>query len=361
VTPDAVTRVPQLGLDWDAIFRDRVLPALGVASGGVASPSWTFVCGQPGSGKTRRITQLAAKLGPDQCQIISGDALCALVPELFRDPDDPALVDALSRYERQAQPAQIDALVTRAMGLRAHVLHEVHLPVGVAKRAATARAAGYQVICEVLALPPHESWLATLQRDVEAAATHSGFAKAVAWDRLLRAYHRWPAFFALAEAEVTFDTLRILGRDGEVLFENTATVTNGHRHWTGPVFAFESLLVERLQPRSLAQRQVLLAAWQALRAHPALAFQNRPAWPHASITALGDLLQSACTDPAFGFDLNQPPVPPDLKAATGWATRLRADLIATLSSVEAQGQTALPARGDGLLALVARLLAQPAA
>ncbi|TAG23987.1 MAG: hypothetical protein EAZ40_06620 [Rhodobacterales bacterium] len=353
--------VPQITFDWDAILRDRVLPILGVTSGGVSQPTWTFVCGQPGSGKTTRIAQLAAKLGPDRCQIISGDALCFLLPELFRDPGNPALVDALTEYEREVQPAQIDALLTRATTLRAHVLHEVHVPVGVAKRAAQARAAGYRVACEVLALPPQESWLATLRRDADAAFTDRGFAKTVAWDRLLLSHHRWPAFLAWAEDKLIFDSLRILGRDGEVLFENTNELTDDQRHWTGPAFAFESLLVERLPPRSPAQRQALVADWQALRAHPAVAFQNHPAWTHAAIMALGEHLQSACTDPTYGFDLNHPPVPPDPQAAAGWTARLRADLIATLTSIEAQDQAALPARGDRLLALVATLMAQPAA
>jgi hypothetical protein len=352
--------MPQITLDWDAIFRDRVLSTLGVVSGAVAAPTWTFVCGQPGSGKTTRMAQLAAQLGPDRTQIISGDALCNLVPELFRDVTDPALTDALRQYERQVQPAQIDALITRAMGLRAHVLHELHVPVGLAKHAAIARAAGYHVVCEVLALPPQESWLATLQRDADAAFTQAGFTKSVAWDRHLLSHHRWPAFLAWAEDTVAFDTLRILGRDGEVLFENTATLTDGQRRWTGPVFGFESLLVERQQPRSLAQRQALMAQWTALRAHPEIAFQNHAAWPHASITALGDMLEHAISDASFGFDLNQPQAQPDPQAASGWTARLRADLIATLTTAEAQGQPTLPARGDRLLALVATLLTQPA-
>ena len=354
-----MTTVPQITLDWDAILRDRVLSTVGVASGGVTAPTLTFVCGQPGSGKSSRISRLAGHLGSDRTQIISKDTLCALVPELFCESDDPALGVALDQYGRLFQPAQIDALIDRAAALRAHVLYEVHVPTGVAKRAVSARAAGYNVVCEVLALPPQESWLATLQRDTAAGFTQIGFAKSVAWDRMVKAYHRWPAFLARAEAEVTFDTLRILGRDGTVLFENSATVTNGARQWTGPVFGFESLVVERLQPRSLDQRRALLAAWQTLRTHPEVAFQNHAAWPYATITALGDMLHTACADPAFGFDLNQPPVPPDLQAATGWIARLRADLIATLTTAEAQGQATLPTRGDRLLALVATLAAQP--
>jgi hypothetical protein len=355
-----------LTLDWDAIYQDRVLPTFGVRLGAVEHPRWTFVCGQPGSGKSTHVARLVAQLGADQTQVIIGDQLAALVPEIFRDPYDPLVQPALKSYEKTGQPAHIDVLIDRAVRLRAHVVWELH---GIANWPAVARAArgwGYRVDCAVLAAPLQESWLAALNRDTAPGAGELGLVKTVNWDQHLASYHRWPAFIARAEGEVAFDTLRIHDRDGQVLFENTAnTVTTQKgtkrvrsRRWSGPMFGFESLLVERLQPRSPEHRQALLTAWEALRAHPYLAFRNQPAWLHASFAALGESLQAMCADPAFGFDLNHPPDPPDPKAAAGWTVRLQSDIAATLASKDAKRQPDLPARADRLLALVGQIMAQ---
>lgn len=346
VSPDA--------LDWDAVYQTRVLPNLGVRSGTSAPLRWTFVCGQPGSGKSTRIRQLADDLGPDTTQVISGDALCALVPELFADPDDPALAEAHRHYARHVQPAQIDALIERAATLRAHVLWECHVPADILALASVARQLGYHVACEVLAVPPVESWLATLRRDL---APQTAFAKAVSWATHLRSYHLWPAFLARAEQDVAFDTLRIVARDGSAYVENTAVQTAPPR-WSGPAFACESLLVERLQPRSRAERQAALAEWRHLRAAPALCFRNTPDWPYGSLMALDAALHARCDDPAYGFDLN---TPADPETAARWISRLRDDLSAACDAAAPADLPLLRSRGDRLLDLVAALTVAPGA
>lgn len=344
--------------DWDALYQSRILPALGVRVGGAESPRWIFVCGQPGSGKSNHVARLSDELGPDLTQLISGDALCELLPELYRDMGDPSVQDALTAYEGRVQLSHTDALIERALELQAHVLCESHRSADMAERAILARALGYRVECVIFAVPLIESWLATLGRD-KAAGTERGFDRRIAWSKQIVNYSRWPSFIARAEDQVVFDEIKIIGRNDEIFFHNTAAPFGDTRRWNDTPFAFESLLVERMHPRSAPQVDALLATWNALRAHPDIAFRNTEAWPHESILALGQQLQAMRDDPAVSYDLNQPAEDRDPQATAAWVSRLRLEVAAVLASPDAVGYKPLASRCDRFMALIERATGHP--
>lgn len=346
-------------LDWEAIFRDRILPALAVAKGGAPRPRWVFVCGQPGSSKTRRIDTLCAELGHDRTQLISGDVLSPHLPELFADPDNPDMQPLLATYRNEIRPVYVDRLAERAVNLGAHILWELPIPANIEGWALVARTMGYRVECVVMALPAVESWLATFGRWIAETTAGNSTSPTASWPSLMNAYARWPALIARAEANATFDRITIIDRDGTLCFENEVTLQDDRRSWDNPAFGFESLVIERARPRSPADCAALLAQWDAIRCHPQIALRNREAWPWHSLAAFDSHLRDLCRDPGTGFDLNDPGASADPQAATRWIARLRAELDEVLTTPEAEGQTALPARADHLIDLVSRIAAQP--
>jgi len=340
------------GPDWDDLYLTRVLPRLGVARGGHERPRWIFVCGQPGCGKSTLIGQLLAELDPQATQVLSSDAICDLLPELYADPEDPATQPLRDAYVAGIQQGYLDRLTERALDLRAHVLCERPQPADTAELAVLARALDYQVECLVLVLPPEESWLATLLRETGRLDQPGPVPRRIAWADQIVNTHRWPGFLAQAEAEVAFDRLALIRRDGEELFVNHAIGQGAGRAWANPPFAMESLVVERLAPRSESDVAALVAQWTALRAHPGIAFRNFAPWPHASFLALGEALQALAADPGTGFDLNAPGQGP--VAAAAWLRRLAASLDAACASPDAP--PACAPRAEQLLALVRQLV-----
>ena len=346
-------------MDWDAIYKTRILPDLGARRGGIPSPRLVFVCGQPGSGKSTTISHLLVQLGPDQTQLISADRMADHLPEIFADDADPAAKPLAELFDTRAHKAYVDALFNHAANLRAHVIWERPFPGLALSLGLAARAYGYRTECVVLAVPAEESWLSVLTRETGRAKTENRVPARVRWDRLLASCNDWPAFLAKAEDQHAFDEVRVVNRDAEVLFENRLVPNADPPHWENTPFAFESLMVERLQPRSPAQIDALLATWQTLRNHPELAFRNHAEWPWADIAALGQRLQTLRDDPATGFDLNDPAASPNPRAALGWIARLQADLTAALASPEAKGLKTLTPRAERLLTLVRNLTGQP--
>lgn len=340
--------------DWDSLFHDRILPVLGVKAGCAAEPQWVFVGGQPGSGKSTRVRHLQAQLGLQSTQVISIDAIYALLPEVFGErADTPAALAAQQDFTRGIRKSWINALVDRAVDLRAHVLWERHVPSDTVEIAILAREMGYRTGCQVLAFPLLDSWLASLQRETAPDRPADRVPSRIEWAKLQTAYSRWPAFLAQAEDRVAFDSLQIIRRDGQVLFANTSAKATTERYWQDPPFAAESLMVERLAPRTQGEVQALLAQWHDLRACPDIAFQNHEAWPNASFQALGDALRDLCHDPSAAFDLDRAEEFGDPRAAQGWIARLQAEAAAVL----AQPEASLPLRQriDRLLALVSHL------
>lgn len=346
-------------MDWDAIYTTRILPDLGVRRGGIPSPRLVFVCGQPGSGKSTTISHLLAQLGPDQTQLISADRMADHLPEIFADDADPAVKPLAELFDTQAHKAYVDALFDHASSLRAHVIWERPFPGLALSLGLAARAFGYRTECVVLAVPADDSWLSVLTRETSLAEKENRVPARVRWNRLLESCNSWPGFLAKAEDQHAFDEIRVVNRNTEVLFENRLAPNADPPRWENTPFAFESLMVERLQPRSPTQLATLLATWQALRSHPDLAFHNQAEWPWADITALGQRLQTLRDDPAAGFDLNDPAASPEPRAALGWITRLQADLTAALASPEAEGLKTLALRAERLLKLVRNLTSQP--
>ena len=325
----------------DAIFHQRVLPALGVRGGGISVPRWFFICGQQGSGKTTLADRLAQDLGSDRTQRISVDDLTTL---LSGPEDDPGIS---SPDQKRLRQRCIDGLAEHATSLGAHVIWEAPGPGEIEGVALVARALGYRTECLVLALPRAESWLATLHRSLESGGP------TVRWDFLCSAYRRWPALLARAEAAHGFDRVAILDREGTLCYENQ--LLGDGRDWVTPPFGFESLVIERARARTRPAIDAMLADWQAIRTHPGLAFRNHPAWAWDSLTAFDNHLREMATDPATFFDLNDPhPV-----TAPRWITRLRDELDDILAGPEAEGQPDLPARAGRLVALVSQIAGQP--
>ena len=345
---------PGPSLDWDAIFTGRILPGQGVRRGGLEQPHFVLVCGQPGSGKSTLIDPLCESLGPDQTQRISGDTLRDDLPEVYANPDDPVARELADIYVRNIQQTYVDALMDHAMALRAHVVWERPMPAQTLVLAAAARALGYRVECRILAVPLLESWLATLQRETQPVPDQ--IPRRIPWTRQQDSYARWPACLARAEDTLAFDALSVIGRDGQVYFENHLIHDDGPPRWANPAFGFESLMVERLQARSPARIDRLLSDWQAL---PADVLATASAQDWSGHAALGAALQALRDDPSAAFDLNTPGASPSPDAALAWVARLRADLAAVLTNPEAEGLKTLAPRSERLLALVAQIAGQP--
>lgn len=318
--------------DCDAVYLDRIQPALAAVGGGVAQPRWIFVCGQQGSGKSSLIRATMAELGPERTQRISGDELLALLPDLPQ-PGRDQFLSALAQR-----------LVQHAAQQRAHILWELPTPGAIEGLALVARSLGYRVECLVLSLPALDSWLATLRRSLATPG-----AQVVPWANVQGTARRWPALIARAEEAVLFDRLAVLDRQGQTCFENLRSPSG---RWVETPFAFESLVIERARARSVAEVAMLLADWQNLRTSPALA-------PfHSSCAAVDRLLHHLAADPGTSFDLNQPTAS-DTSAAAAWTARLRADLDDILAGPQAQGQVSLPPRCDRLMALVQQVAGLP--
>lgn len=335
--------------DWQALFTGRVLPQLGVRMGGVATPMAEFICGQPGAGKSTLIDQHLDNLGRDQTQVVSSDDFYAALPEIFHDTDDPALLATQDAFPAVRQ-LWFDTLVARATGMGAHLVFERPAAAYTFELANLVRAAGYRVGCSVLAIPPEDSWLAALMREVERP---DQVPRRIAWSRQLFHCRSWVVFLAKVEASVAVDRLQVVGRGGEVFFANEALPDAGPRRWRDPALAVESLLVERHAPRDVATLDRMLQDWSRLRANPEVAFGNHEAWPHATITGLGARLQSLRDDPASRFDLNQPGAS-DPAVAAGWLSALRAELVATLALPDTPAD--LAPRCEALLALLGRIV-----
>lgn len=345
-------------LDWEALYRDRIHPAIAAHAGGVAEPRCIFIGGQQGSGKTSLRTRLIDELGRDCTQSMASDDLSALLPELYADQEDPEIEPLLSAFRGGIRQNYIDRLADHAFGLRANIVWELPTPGLIEGYALVARSLGYRVECLVLALPAVESWLSTLKRSLTDWSAGILTSPAVRWHSLSEAYLRWPTVIARAEAQMTFDRIAILDRSGALCFENEVKVQGDSRTWASDAFGFESLIVERARARTPEAVRTLISEWEALRSHPELAFRNRVAWPWEAFAAFDRLLRGLAEDPATAFDLNDPGASP-AAAAAGWIARLRQDLDAILAGPGAADQPDLASRADRLMRLVSRIAGQP--
>lgn len=336
--------------DWDALYRDHIRPAFAVTEGGHKAPRCIFVTGHQGSGKTALLRQLLVQLGERVTQSIVPDALLAQIDADLAVPRAKAAVQA---YRAVHCATHCEKLADHAVAQRAHILWERAIPGNIERLSQALRRLGYRVECVVLATPVEESWLATLARSLAAAQPYDPTALRVSWPILTDTAHRWPALLDRAEADLTFDRIAILSRDGEVCFENSTEGEPHSRHWQSEPFAVESLLVERARPRSDAALAALLADWTDL--HPRIAAEAHPAWPAHDLQAFDMHLRALVADPSSRFDLNAP----DPALAPGWIARLSADLTATLGSREVKDPASLAARSRRLIALVTQLAGQP--
>lgn len=340
--------------DWDALYRDHIHPAFAVPQGGQERPRCVFVTGPQGSGKTTILRRLSAELGHDVTQSIVPDALLARIDT--HHADSPLRDAAVQAYRTTHCATHCQWLADHAVARRAHILWERAIPGTIERLALAVRRLGYRAELLVLATPVEESWLATLTRSLAANAEGDRTALQVGWPILCETALRWPVVLDRAEAELTFDRIAILDRDGEICFENHAEDVPDApdaRHWQAERFAVESLIVERARPRSDAALAALLADWTAL--HPTIAAENHPAWPPHDLHAFDHHLRDLIADPASRFDLNNP----DPATAPGWIARLTADLAAVCASPEVRAQPGLAPRAERLVALVSQLCGQP--
>ena len=84
--------------DWEAEFRDRILPRFAARTPADTAPRWIFVCGQPGSGKSGCVRRLMAELGEDRTQLICSDSLTGMFPDLLTGPEDTFHQAALAEF-----------------------------------------------------------------------------------------------------------------------------------------------------------------------------------------------------------------------------------------------------------------------
>lgn len=347
-----------LELDWEALFRDRIHPALAAKAGGVAQPRCIFIGGQQGSGKTSLRERLMDELGRDCTQAMASDDLSAHLPELHADREDPAIQPLLADYRGGVRQSYLDRLADHAFDLRANIVWELPGPGLIEGYALVARSLGYRVECRVLALPAVESWIATLKRFLANRAQGRMTSPRVRWDRLTATYRQWPVMLARAEAGMTFDHVTVLDRTGQACFENAVAEDDGGRRWVAPAFAFESLVIERARARTEKAVAALILDWEALRSHPELAFRNTDAWTWEAFAAFDRLLRDLAADPATAFDLNDPGAS-DARAAAAWVARLRHELDAILATPEAAGLKDLAPRAERLVRLVSQIAGQP--
>ena len=336
--------------DWEAEFRDRILPRFAARSPADTAPRWVFVCGQPGSGKSGCVRRLMAELGEDRTQLICSDSLTGMFPDLLTGPEDTFHQAALAEFRGTVRRGYIDRLVDHATRLGAHVLWERPNTGDIEQLALVARALGYRVDCIMLAVPLVESWLATMLRSLEKRRLGDPVVFDIAWASARSNSRRWPACLARIEASAAVDRITVLDRDGTACFENRVEPAAGRRNWAEQPFAFESLVIERARARSAAEIATLIAEWQDLRT-------NLDAF-RSCCEAVDSLVQRLAADPGTSFDLNQPSASHP-SAAAAWTARLRADLDDILAGPEAQGQTTLPARCDRLMTLVQQVAGLP--
>lgn len=345
-------------LDWEALFRDRIRPAIAAKTGGVAQPRCIFIGGQQGSGKTSLRERLMDELGRDCTQAMASDDISALLPELHADREDPAIQPQLAAYRGGIRQDYIDRLADHAFGLRANIVWELPGPGLIEGYALVARSLGYRVECRVLALPAVESWIAALRRCLADRAQGRMTSPRVPWDRLCATYRQWPVTLARAEAGMIFDQITVLDRTGQNCFDNTVAEDDGGRRWVAPPLAFESLVIERARARTSQAVAALVQDWDTLRSHPDIAFRNSEAWPWAVFAAFDRHLRDLAADPATAFDLNDPGAS-DARAAAAWIARLRDELDAILATPEAADLPNLAPRADRLVRLVSQIAGQP--
>lgn len=343
--------------DWEAEFRDRILPRFAARTPADTAPRWIFVCGQPGSGKSGCVRRLMAELGEDRTQLICSDSLTGMFPDLLTGPEDTFHQAALAEFRGTVRRGYIDRLVDHATRLGAHVLWERPNTGDIEQLALVARALGYRVDCIMLAVPLVESWLATMLRSLEKRRLGDPVVFDIAWASARSNSRRWPACLARIEASAAVDRITVLDRDGTACFQNRVEPAAGRRNWAEQPFAFESLVIERARPRTPGDMQRLIADWLGVMADPDIAFRNHPAWPWDSIAGFRQILADLAADPGTGFDLNAPG--DDALAASRWIDRLRTTLDDILAGPEAAGQPGLAARAERLVALAARVAGQP--
>ena len=336
---------------WSDLFQTRVFPRLGVKRGAVDRPTFTFIAGPQGSGKTTVSRRLAESLGEDCTQILSGDSIVAALPELFMDREDHAVLALLQDFKTTILRDYYGMLLDHAMRLRANIVWELARPFDTRAIVSLARSVGYKVSCRVLATPLLESWMSTLKRETLHACDPARVPVRVSFDKVISSFNRWPSHIAWSEDHHVFDDIKVIDRDGNVFFDNHLVEDDGTLRWAGTPFAFESLVMERLHACGRDRVNGLIAEWEILRAEADIALQNHLPWPWSSISQTGTLLRALHDDTSIGFNLLDPSQCANRDAGERWIDRLRQDLTAVQDNPDAEDMQALSSRSERLLAL----------
>lgn len=247
--------------DHRRIFEQDIYPTLVAGARAASHPVAVIFGGQPGAGKSAWVAEAVHELKSSRGAVqIIGDDLRAFHPGYARLM---AADDKTAAFYTDRDTARwVEMSIAAAKTMRANLVIEGTMrdSTKVTATMATLRDAGYQIDARVMAVPFELSWQGVLQRyEYQKAVRGSGRMTTV--EAHEAAFHGMGRTVALIEDDRLADRIRLIRRNGEVIYSNALNVAG---EWASPARAYQALHAEQQRPFTVVEHQECVRGYQSL-------------------------------------------------------------------------------------------------
>ncbi|MDX0931735.1 hypothetical protein GOE05_30975, partial [Sinorhizobium medicae] len=241
------------------IFERDILGSMAAENGGLKNPIFLVVGGQPAAGKSSAIRQLLNEYDPEYTQVVSENELKSFLPDNNRARMRGShVVEEINRF---VVLNWRDQLIDHAIRHRSNIIVETRdTPNYIVL--ARARHIGYKTELNIVAT----------DRITSFTAMHDRYDRWLARDSIALpspdakshdlSYSVWAFIAATGICYDSFDRIAIIGRSGEIIFENKqANDPTGPMMTIGEQGVMQALMIARNRPLGKTHRDEIQNIW----------------------------------------------------------------------------------------------------
>ncbi|SEP34979.1 Zeta toxin, partial [Rhizobium tibeticum] len=242
------------------IFERDILGSMAAENGRLKNPIFLVVGGQPAAGKSSAIRQLLNKYDPEYTQVVSENELTSFLPDNNRARMRGShVVEEINRF---VVLNWRDQLIDHAIRHRSNIILETRDPPNYIVLA-RARHIGYKTELNIVAT----------DRITSFTAMHDRYDRWLARDSIAPipspdakshdlSYSVWAFIAATGICYDSFDRIAIIGRSGEIIFENKqANDPTGPMKTIGEQGVMQALMIARNRPLGKTHRDEIQNIW----------------------------------------------------------------------------------------------------
>ncbi|CVI63654.1 zeta toxin family protein (plasmid) [Agrobacterium leguminum] len=313
------------------IFDHDILGSIGAKAGGLTSPLFIVVGGQPAAGKTSMTGQLWRRLDQDATQVVDENQLITYLP----DNNRTRILGTcrVAEINRLAVTNWRDQLIEYAFAHRSNIVLEAHdapNPVVLAR----ARREGYKTELNIVSTDRITSFTAMHDRFERGLSQNDisdiALPDANAHDR---SYDLWACIAAASETSSEFGRIAIVRRSGEILHQKELPADHAQAaNLNVEQSSTRALMIERNRPLAQSQRDEIMTIWDRLTRSDVLRHHARMDLPMRSTIIE---INSALNDQG-NFDPHQPASENPREMAEALVRNIKEDVDSIAANKEGQ-------------------------